>query len=174
MAGEEEKTKRPHHVVDGYRERAERKQAIVDHLAEHDRITHALKQAKVPYHSYLRWKNEDPDFVEALKLARKRYRDRVVEIGQSRAFDGYIAKRRTTYTRDGQEIKEEEWKYDSPVLQMELKRVEPEYKDRQEVAITGGGGGVIIVPPVFKTAEEWLLFVKKMDEIFDAVAPAKS
>jgi hypothetical protein len=162
---EEEVKVRTRIVADGYKDRAERKRLIVEFLAEHDQTTNAAKAAGVAYHTYRKWREDDPEFDEECKVAFIRYRDRVMKTFQERIFDGWISKERVTTLRDGSEVREKEWKFAESSMNMEAKRVESGFKDRQEIAISGTGGGVIIVPPVFKTAEEWLLFVARAKEI---------
>mgnify|MGYP003636561500 CR=1 FL=1 len=121
-------------------------------FAEHGRLYQACKDVGISYIVFSQHLTIDPGFAEMVATAKMAYRDTVVGHGMDLAMNGRVRKK---YDKDGHLI-QEETVYETGILMMEMKRVEPEYRERGEPAgDPGKKGGVIVVPPTV-TIEEFL------------------
>lgn len=93
---------------------------------------------------------KDPDFGEAVVAAEQAYRDHVVALIQDLAFNGT---EKVHFNRNG-DIVYKETIYPIKLIEMEAKRVEPGYRDKQDVNI-GFTGGVLVAPSSLGSIEEW-------------------
>ena len=103
----------------------------------------------------------DPDFALAFEDALERYRDRVHDIAQS-TYDGRL-KKPILGGQFKDEVVAHETIIHSNILAMELKRVDPSFKDRQEIDMNVKGG-VLVVPDAGETKEEYLARIKREQE----------
>lgn len=92
----------------------------------------------------------DTDFGEAVLEAEQSYRDHVVAHIQDLCFNGV---ERKTYDRNGNLVSEE-IQYPVKLIEMEAKRVEPGYRDKQQVDVNHTGG-VLVAPSSLGSIEEW-------------------
>ena len=98
-------------------------------------------------------KNEmkrDPDFAEAMLLAEEAYRDKLIGHHQNLVFNGTI---KETYDRNGVLVGKETI-YPIRLIEMELKKHDAGYRERQEVDIKVSGG-VLVAPAEVKSIEDW-------------------
>ena len=109
--------------------------------------------------NYIRY---DPDFAEAWEEARMVYRDKIQAEVYRRGVVGYLKPIVSTLrrrTEDGVEIVKEivghETVLSDRMLELEAKRVVPEYRDRQEPAVQVNTG-VLVVGRRPETEEEWV------------------
>lgn len=150
----------------------EKKVLLIKALAEHGTIGRACDEAGVSRTTYYLWTNPaiaehygldpkhyDAEFqglcVEALTTG---FRDKVLRTGYSRAIDGWVDKK---YDRNGVLMSEEQ-KYDSSILQMLMKRVEPELRDKAPGTLIDNRQQHVTVNGAAKSAE-----------ILDALSPAQ-
>jgi hypothetical protein len=92
----------------------------------------------------------DEEFGQAVMEAEQAYRDHVVALIQDLAFNG---REKVNYDRNNNVISKETI-YPIRLIELEAKRVEPGYRDKQEVNI-GITGGVMVAPASLGTIEEW-------------------
>lgn len=92
----------------------------------------------------------DPDFGEAVVASEQEYRDHVVALIQDLAFNGT---EKINYDRNGNVISTEKI-YPYKLIELEAKRVEPGYRDRQDLNI-GFTGGVLVAPASLGSIDEW-------------------
>lgn len=102
---------------------------------------------------------EDPDFAEALLLAEEEYRDKLIGHHQNLVFNGI---EKTNYDRNGNVISTQ---IDYPIrlIELELKKHDSGYREKQEVAVSHSGG-VLVAPASLGSVEDW---EKKFGEMKD-------
>lgn len=93
----------------------------------------------------------DPDFAEAVLQAVATYRDKCVDHATDLLFDGEIHK---SYDKDGNLLNEKHV-YPIRLIELELKRVEPAYRDKQTIDVNTRGTGVLVAPAEV-TPEDWV------------------
>lgn len=93
---------------------------------------------------------EDEAFAEAFEIAKAKYKEKVLAHHQNLLFNGTVKR---NYDRNGDLISEETV-YPIKLIEMELKKVDPEYRDRQEITHKNGGG-VMIAPAEMSSVEDW-------------------
>jgi len=93
----------------------------------------------------------DPDFAEAYEEANDAYRDKFVDHATTLAHDGIQV---TKYDKDGNVI-EERKDYPIRLIELELKRVEPTYRDKQQIDLNTNHAGVLVAPAEM-TPEAWI------------------
>jgi hypothetical protein len=93
----------------------------------------------------------DPEFAELYEDASEQYKDKVLSHAQKLMFEGI---QNPIYAgRDG-DFKGMKTDYPTNLIAMEMKMVEPRYKERQEIDIRGGGG--VLIAPAGLSAEDWI------------------
>lgn len=119
----------------------EKKVAFIEALAEYGTIKAACEASGVSRTTYYLW--TDPEFAGKYGLDPAKHfdeefrdlctqaltgdwRDKVLQTGYDRAVNGWVRKK---YDRNGV-LMEEEHIYDSSILQMLMKRVDPELRDK--------------------------------------------
>lgn len=136
------------------------KELFLAAFADHGRKKHAAMAAGVSTLTVTNHCKNDPDFAQAYDEAQAEYRDKFVEkaIGDL-AFKGIAINKVNQVT--GQVFEE---RRDHPVrlLELELKRIDATYRDKQEVNLTGVGG--VIVAPAGMTPAEWVADQAKKNE----------
>jgi hypothetical protein len=118
-------------------------------IAEHGRKGDAAKAAGVSLQTVNNHLENDPDFLAAFEAARISYRDKVVSHAANLALEGIPRKR---LDKEGNTI--EEWReYPVRLVELELKFVEPEYREKQVLDVNAAGG--VLVAPATVTPTEW-------------------
>ncbi len=127
------------------------KAIFLEAFARHGRKKHAADAAGVTLHTVRNHLKDDPDFAKAYDGAGESYRDQFVEhaIGDL-ATKGVAV---MAATKDG-DIYEARREYPVPLIILELRRIDPAYRDKQEIDITSGGG--VLVAPAAMTPAEWV------------------
>lgn len=92
----------------------------------------------------------DPDFAEKRDRALEKFRDKVISHHHKLLFEGEIHK---TYNKDGDLIGEKHV-YPIRLIELELKRQEPSYRDKQTIDLHATGG--VLVAPAEQTPEDWI------------------
>ncbi|MCK5612917.1 hypothetical protein KAR91_64180 [Candidatus Pacearchaeota archaeon] len=128
----------------------EQKTVYCEALADHGLKGRAAETAGVCRRLVAQHLENDPDFLDAVNEAVDRYRDKRVEKAMDLAFEGIEVKK---YNKDGDLI---ETRRDHPVrlIELELKRIEPGYREKQTVDMNFTGG--VMVAPADMTPEEWI------------------
>lgn len=139
----------------------EQKERYLQVLAETGRKGEAAQSVGVCPTTVKRHIEIDPDFAEAYENALDAYRDKVHDIAQS-TYDGRL-KKPILGGQFKDEIVAHETIIHANILAMELKRVDPSYKDRQEIDMNVKGG-VLVVPDASETKEEYLARIKREQE----------
>jgi|CXWL01.1.fsa_nt_gi hypothetical protein len=131
------------------------KARFLKHYALHGRIGQAAAFAKVSRPTILAHRKADPDFDEACQQAWDAWKERVEMTAEKVAILGVDRPIMGGKYKD--EVVAYERTYDSKILAMELKRVNPEYREKNELSVTLNAG-VLAIPvlPTHKTAEEAL------------------
>ena len=135
----------------------------LDHFTKNGRTASAARFAGVTQAAIDKAMGEDVDFAEAVLDAQEQYRDRVVGHVQKLAFEGT---QKTFYNREG-EVTAEETQYPVRLIELEAKRVEPGYRDKQNVDLTVKGG-VLVAPAALGSVDDWES--KFSDKLIDAQA----
>jgi hypothetical protein len=138
------------------------KEIYLAQLREHGLKGKAAEAAGVALSTVRGHLDADPDFNEAVNEAIEGYHDRVVDHHQTLLFEGEIHKR----YKDG-ELVEEKHVYPIPLIQLELKKVDPTYREKQSIDLNHAGG-VMVAPPDM-SVEEWIEQQRKLNE--DRSAP---
>lgn len=93
----------------------------------------------------------DPDFQEAHAAVHDEWKDTFVAHHQNLALNGNVVRK---YNKDGDLI-EEKTEYPIRLIELELKKVEPGYRDKQQLDINHSGGGVLVAPADM-SPEDWI------------------
>lgn len=128
----------------------EAKAAFVLELAKHGIKGRAARVAGVTTTTVNRHLKEDPDFAEATLAAKEEYQAKLLEHHQDLVFNG-VEKR--TYDRNGNLISEEV-QYPIRLIELELKKVDQEYREKREVDVNVSGG-VLVAPAAVASIEDW-------------------
>lgn len=93
----------------------------------------------------------DPDFKQAFHEAIDAHADKIVAHHHKLLLEGEITRK---YDKEGNCI-EETSKHPIRLIELELKRVEPEYRDKQTIDLNATGGGVLVAPADI-SPEDWI------------------
>lgn len=94
--------------------------------------------------------DEDEDFAEALLMAEEEYREKLIGHHQDLVFNGTIKK---SYDRNGNLVSEETV-YPIRLIELELKKHDQGYREKQELAVNHSGG-VLVAPADMGSIEDW-------------------
>lgn len=119
----------------------EKKRKFITALAKYGTILRACKESGLSYAAYYLWTSPtygetkgfnppdryyDAEFVEACAEAKLLHDQRILDTGYQRAIDGWV---NTHYDSRGNVLREE-FRYDSSILQMLMKRSDPQLKEK--------------------------------------------
>lgn len=121
-------------------------------LAKTGRKQQAADAAGVCVSLVLRHRDNDPEFNNAVDAALQKYHDKVHTLAY-KLMDG--VKEPIVGGKDKDQIVAHKMVHATNLLAMEMRRVNPEYKERAEVEHTGNNG-VLIVPETAKSVEDFL------------------
>lgn len=107
---------------------------------------------------------EDEDFAEAVLMAEEEYRDKLIGHHQDLVFNGTIKK---SYDRNGNLVSEETI-YPIRLIELELKKHDSGYREKQEVAVNHSGG-VLVAPAEMGSIDDW---EKKFSNMKDITPPS--
>ena len=93
---------------------------------------------------------EDEDFAEAVLMAEEDYRDKLIGHHQDLVFNGTVRK---SYDRNGNLVSEETI-YPIRLIELELKKHDQGYREKQEVAVSHSGG-VLVAPAEMDSIDDW-------------------
>lgn len=99
----------------------------------------------------------DPEFAEAYDEALERYSQSLVQRIETEAVEGRPEIR---YDRETGNKISERTVFETPLRAMILKRLDPMYREKQDINLTGGGGGVLVVPAT-QSMDEWIEAAEK-------------
>lgn len=138
----------------------ELKSIFLDVFAETNRVMEACDLVKISYYTIKYHLEHDEEFVAAYENAKRRYRDKIHRHATELMLQGTEVPIIGGKNKD--QVVAKYKNYPIPLLQMELKRVDPDYKDRQEIDHKNGGGVVVIPNDV--SAEDWIKEQQKLNE----------
>lgn len=142
------------------------KRVYCEALAEHGVKTAAAGAAGVCMTTVNKHAANDPEFQEAEQAALETYNGSMLLYFKNLVFKG--VQRPIIGGKDRDEVVAYETIISPQLVAMEVKRVDPEYRDKQSIDLTGNGGGVLVVPAGV-SPEEW---VKQQEEKnLDKTAP---
>lgn len=93
---------------------------------------------------------EDEEFAEAVLMAENAYRDKLIDHHQDLLFNGT---EKITYDRVGNIVSTERV-YPIRLIELELKKHDEGYRDKQELKVNHTGG-VLVAPAEMKTIDDW-------------------
>ncbi len=127
-------------------------------FATHGRKKDAATAAGVGFLTVNNHIKNDPFFAQAYDEALMEYRDKFVAkaIGEL-AYEGILIEKKI-----GEEVIETKRDYPIRLIELELKRIDSTFRDKQEVNLTGGGG--ILVVPAGMTPAEWVADQERKNE----------
>jgi hypothetical protein len=129
------------------------KQRFLREFSKHNLMTNSAKAADVCLMTVRRHLEIDEEFKAAYENCKTNYRDRVIEHGQKLIFEGIEEPIIGGEFRD--EVVAHKQVVFPHLVAMEMRKVDPDYKDRKELDHKNTGGGVIVAPSGM-TAEEWI------------------
>jgi len=150
-------------VSDTHKFGIEEKQIVIRQLADHGRIGAAARAAGVTIKTVKRHVKDDSNFAECVTEALEVYKDRLLAHHQKLVFEG---EEKRSYDREGNLISIET-RYPVRLIELELKKHDPGYRDKQEISHEHRGG-VMVVPDGVKDADDWEKRFGKKSDIVDA------
>lgn len=108
---------------------------------------------------------KDEEFGEAMLIAEEEYRDKLISHHQNLVFNGTEKK---SYDRNGNLISTETI-YPIRLIELELKKHDHGYREKQEVAINHSGG-VLVAPAEVGSIDDW---EKRFTEARDVTPPTE-
>lgn len=114
---------------------------FLQQYARWGRIGEAAAAAGVSTQTVRKAMEDDEDFAAAVMIAEEAYREKLIAHHQDLVFNGT---EKVTYGKDGNVVSTEQI-YPIRLIELELKKHDKGYRDRQEVDITHKGG-VLIAP----------------------------
>jgi hypothetical protein len=128
------------------------------HLAKHGRKMQACLAAGVSRETVARHIEADPEFLAARQEALDQYTDKVQELAW-KLMSGGVSKPLIGVDKGTSFVVAYEKLFATNLLAMEMRKTNPEYKDRSEVDVKGGGG--IVIAPAGISSEA---FIKQEEE----------
>ncbi len=127
------------------------KEIYLNELADTGLKAKAAMAAGVAIQTVANHVKNDPEFAEQVGQAVDCFRDKVVEHHKNLLFEGEITRK---YDKEGH-LLEEKHSYPIRLIELELKRVDQEYRDKQTIDLNATAGGVLVAPPE-TTPERWI------------------
>lgn len=131
----------------------DRKEVFLNHFRQRNRLGEAAKAAGVTGATVRKHLENDPDFFEAFEEARLDYKDQFMDHVQNLMLEGI---REPIF---GGQFKDEEVgqkvTYPTNLIAMEMRRVEPEYKERVEIDAKVQGGVLAVPADAGMSVAEW-------------------
>lgn len=124
------------------------------------RMGEAAAAAGVATNTVRKHIEEDEDFAQALLMAEEEYREKLIGHHQDLVFNGTIKK---SYDRNGN-IVSEETIYPIRLIELELKKHDSGYREKQEVSVNHSGG-VLVAPAEMASIDDWEKRFSKMKDV---------
>ncbi len=128
----------------------EAKEVFLEEYVEHGRIGEAAMMAGTTGGTVRDHMKKDPVFGEAVMVAEQGYKDRLIAHHQNLLFNGTLKK---SFDRNGNLVSEERV-YPIRLIELELKKHDKGYRDKQEVEVTHTGG-VLVAPAEVASIDDW-------------------
>jgi hypothetical protein len=123
-----------------------------EHLAILGRMSHAARAVGVSIRTVRFHEKNNPDFAEMKAEAELEYRDRIAAEVYRRAVEGWEVPIVGGRWKD--EVVAHERKFSDRLLEMEAKRVDSGYREKQTISM-GQQGGVIVINAAPQDAGSW-------------------
>jgi hypothetical protein len=123
-----------------------------EHLSILGRVTHAARASGISPLTVKATEKSNPAFAEMIGLAQMEYRDKVAAEVYRRAIEGYDVP--IIGGREKDRVVAFERRYSDRLLEMEAKRVDSGYREKQALNI-GQAGGVIVINASPTDKEPW-------------------
>lgn len=144
---------------------------FLNHFAKTGRVKHSADAAGVTTGTIENHVKNDPDFAEALEEAKGTYRDSIMEQAYKVSVEG--VERPIIGGRNKDQVVAKIREYDTKILSMEMRRVNPDYRDHSTVDINQKAG--VLVIPGGVSVEDWeaaldehqLELEKRNEEVID-------
>jgi len=130
------------------------------------RMGESAARAGVTTGTVRRHMEDDEEFGMAVLMAEEEYREKLIGHHQDLVFNGT---EKETYDRLGNLVTTETI-YPIRLIELELKKHDPGYRDRQEVAVTHSGG-VLVAPAEMDSIDDW---EKRFSKAIDVSPPKKA
>ncbi len=127
------------------------KQTFLQEYAKSDRLQASAALAGVCLQTVRNHIDNDPDFAEAIKEAKEAYKDRLREHVQDLVFEGVDEPIIGGQFKD--EVVAHKRVYPTNLIAMEMKKTDPEYRDKHEHN-HNVRGGVLLIPATPETKED--------------------
>lgn len=114
------------------------------------RMTESAAAAGVSTQTVRKALDDDEEFAEAMLEADGAYHDKLIDHHQNLLFNGT---EKVNYDRMGNVVSRETI-YPIRLIEMELKRHDKGYREKQEIAVNHTGG-VLVAPAEMKTIDDW-------------------
>jgi len=124
---------------------------FLEEIAKHSRVGHAAQKADITPTTFREHLKDDKAFAKAYDAAREYYASHIHEEAHNQFVNGVKTQK---ITKSGEKFEDLQFP-SNPMMQMELKRTNAEYKDKVEVDLNVKGSGVLMVPPRM-TTDEWM------------------
>lgn len=126
------------------------KGVFLEEFSKWGRMGEAAAAAGVTAQTVRAHMERDEEFGDAVMLAEEEYKDKLISHHQNLVFNGTQKK---SYDRNGNLISEETI-YPIRLIELELKKHDKGYRDKQEVEINHTGG-VLVAPSEVKSIDDW-------------------
>jgi len=123
---------------------------FLDQYRKWGRMGEAAASAGVSTQSVRKAINEDEEFAEALLMAEEEYQEKLIGHHQDLVFNGTVKK---SFDRNGNLVSEETI-YPIRLIELELKKHDKGYRDKQEVEVNHSGG-VLVAPAEMGSIDSW-------------------
>lgn len=145
------------------------KGVFLDVYREWGRIGEAAASAGVSTQTVRHYMKEDEEFGNACLLAEEEYRDKLIAHHQNLVFNGT---EKVSYDRNGN-IVSRETIYPVRLIELELKKHDSGYRDKQEIAVQHSGG-VLVAPAEMKTIDDWESRFAKAKDVTPKISSSSS
>jgi len=122
------------------------------------RKVHAATFSRVSYATFRRWLEKNPEFEKLMEEAEEHYHAKLLEHHQNLLF---VGEKKEYFNKDG-DLTAVEHRIPIKLVEMELKRRDPAYKEKTGDSTTIHGG--VMVAPGAIVVEQWINEVQVADE----------
>jgi poly-beta-hydroxyalkanoate depolymerase len=127
----------------------EYRELFIHHYRKTNNLAHSAALIGVSASAVRQRRKKDKIFAKLMDLAEEQYADQVKSVFQDLALNGT---EKHTYDRNGNLISTERVIH-GRLLELEMKRVDPSYNEKREVAHTVAGG--VLVAPAEVSIDQW-------------------
>lgn len=144
------------------------KDIYLTELAEHGLKGKAARSAGVCMQTVQDHREIDPDFQMSEHEALRKYRDKFVQHATNLAYNGIVTEK---FDAQGKVV-EKKIEYPIRLIELELKRVEPEYRDKQTIDLNTTGTGVLLAPAE-QQPQDWIDEQIRLNELREKPSSGK-